>query len=133
MSNDQKPKTGTVGWTEIITQNQSASTEFYTQLFGWDQENMQMPNSPPYTIFKVGDDHVAGCVSPPDAPESPSMWLTYINVEDLDAAVSKARELGATICKERVDLPMGSFAIITDPQGATFAVWQPNGEGCGDE
>jgi predicted enzyme related to lactoylglutathione lyase len=132
MSNDQKPKTGTIGWTEIVTHNQSATDAFYTQMFGWSQEQMQMPDCPPYTIFKSGEDHVAGSVTPPDAPEAPSTWLTYVNVEDLDAAVAKARELGATIRKERVDLPMGSFAIITDPQGATFAVWQPTGS-CDEE
>ena len=54
--------------------------------------------------------------------------LTTKNVEDVDVSVAKARELGATIHMDRVDLPMGSFAVLADPQGATSAFWQGSQE-----
>lgn len=119
---------GTLPWTELITPNKDASVSFYSQLFGWTTEDMELPDGCVYTMFKVGDRPVAGCCVPPAESEAPPMWLSYVNVEDIDASVNKAKSLGATICKERVDLPMGSFAVISDPQGATFAFWQTSGE-----
>ncbi len=125
MSNENTPKIGTIGWNELITKDKESSIQFYTQLFGWTTESMEMPGGESYTMFKKNGEMVGGCVTPPgDAQDAPGMWMSYIGVEDLDAAVSKARELGAKICQERVDIPMGSFAIIMDPQGATFAFWQ---------
>ena len=121
---------GVFAWNEIVTRNKEDSMGFYAKLFGWTTDTMEMPGGATYTMFKQGERPVAGCVEPPpDAAEAPEMWLSYINVEDLDAAVSKAKDLGAKICKERVDLPIGSFAIVNDPNGATFALWQP-GEDC---
>ncbi len=58
------------------------------------------------------------------------MWLSYILVEDLDATAANAAGLGASIVMERVDLPMGSFVIIADPQGAVIAFWQSSGAEC---
>ena len=127
MSENQEPKPpGTIGWNEIVTRDPAGSVEFYSKLMGWASQEMPMPTGN-YTIFNKGDEMVAGCVAPPpDAEGAPTMWLSYICVENLDASVARAKELGANICKERVDIPMGSFAIVTDPQGATFAFWEAN-------
>ena len=119
---------GTMPWNELITRDKSASVDFYSKLFGWSTEDMELPGGNTYTMFKVGDRPVAGCMVPPEDSEAPPMWLSYVNVEDIDASVAKAKELGGVICKERVDLPMGSFAVVSDPQGATFAFWQATGD-----
>jgi predicted enzyme related to lactoylglutathione lyase len=119
---------GTIGWNEIITPDKAGSIEFYSKLMGWSSEDMDMPDGNTYTMFKQGDRMIGGCVTPADDSNVPPMWLSYIIVEDLDTVVEKAKSLGGTICKERVDLPMGSFSIVTDPQGATFAFWQASGE-----
>ena len=87
---------------------------------------MELPDGSVYTMFKLGDRPVAGCCVAPE--EAPEMWLSYVNVADVDASVAKAKEFGAVICKERIDLPIGSFAVVTDPQGAIFAFWQATGE-----
>lgn len=54
-------------------------------------------------------------------------WIPYAPVDDLDDALRKAVELGATVVRERVDLPPGSVAVIDDPSGATMALWQSAG------
>lgn len=87
-----------------------------------------MPNGQTYTMFKQGERPVAGCVQPSAENSGPPMWLSYVNVADIDASVAKAKELGATIHMDRVDIAMGSFAVLADPQGATFAFWQGNSE-----
>ncbi len=119
---------GILGWNELITPNKAASMEFYSKLFGWEAEHMELSAERNYTLFKLGERPVAGCYEPDGEASVPPMWMSYINVEDLDAAVEKAKALGATVCKERVDIPMGSFAIISDPQGAVIAFWQGAGE-----
>ena len=127
MSDANKPDStpGTFAWNELITRDADASADFYTQLFGWTAAKMPMPNGSTYTMFKIGERPVAGMMVPPaEAEGAPEMWMSYINVADLDVAVAKAKELGATICMERVDTPMGSFGVVRDPRGVTFAFWQ---------
>lgn len=117
---------GTIPWSEITTNDKAGCVAFYSELFGWSTEDMEMPGGNTYTMFKQGDRPVAGCVVPPGDPAPPPMWMTYINVEDVSASVAKAKELGGNILMDRVDLPMGSFAVLADPQGAVFAFWQGN-------
>jgi hypothetical protein len=55
----------------------------------------------------------------------PPNWTTYIGTQDVDATVARAKELGATVINGPMDVPnAGRFAIITDPTGAVFGVWQ---------
>ena len=58
-------------------------------------------------------------------PEVPPHWSVCFAVADCDAAVAKARTLGATITMEPMDMPIGRFAAVIDPQGASFTVMQP--------
>ena len=61
-----------------------------------------------------------------DVVRLPNMWLSYVEVEDLDKSLAKARKLGAQIHGPRMEVPgMGSFAILSDPSGAAFGLWQP--------
>ena len=56
----------------------------------------------------------------------PDSWLPYILVEDAAASTKKAKELGATICKDVTEMPgFGWFSVISDPTGALFGLWQP--------
>ena len=83
MNNDKAPKIGTIGWNELITRDQNASVDFYTQLFGWTTESMEMPGGDSYTMFKMGDEMIGGCVTPPaDAQEAPCLWMSYISADD---------------------------------------------------
>ncbi len=54
--------------------------------------------------------------------EVPSHWLVYFAVDDTDAAVAKTQELGGSVRTAPMDIPIGRFAVLGDPQGATFAV-----------
>jgi predicted enzyme related to lactoylglutathione lyase len=52
-------------------------------------------------------------------------YVNYVNVDSVDEAVEKAKGLGATVTKGRSAVPnMGWFAMLIDPQGNPFAVWQ---------
>lgn len=119
---------GIFGWNELLTPGKAASMEFYSGLFGWSTEDIELPDGKTYTMFKLGERPVGGCYQIDDDAAMPPAWLSYVNVNDLDAKIAKARELGATMVMERMDLPVGSFAIIADPQGAVIAFWQGTGE-----
>lgn len=128
MSEEQQAP-GTMCWNEINTPNVASTVEFYSKLMGWTLQDMEMPNGNTYTMFMQGEKMIAGCVHSEDT-NAPPIWLSYILVEDIDASTAKAKELGANIMMDRVDLPMGSFVVFSDPQGAVIAFWQNSGEDC---
>jgi hypothetical protein len=66
---------------------------------------------------------------PAEAGPALTMWMSYVTVTDLSVAIAKAKALGAKICKDVTVLPMGSFAIIADPQGAAIGLWEFAKEG----
>ncbi len=58
--------------------------------------------------------------------EAPTMWCPYFSVADCDAAVERAKKLGGKVHVGPHDIPnIGRFAILADPQGATFAMMKP--------
>jgi predicted enzyme related to lactoylglutathione lyase len=113
---------GSFSWNELNTRDAEGAKAFYTAVFGWDAVT-HSGGPMPYTEFKVGDQSVAGMMPmPPMVPaEVPSHWLVYFAVDDADAAVAKAQELGGSVRMGPMDVPVGRFAILADPQGATFA------------
>ncbi|MSP56058.1 MAG: hypothetical protein EXR69_10700 [Myxococcales bacterium] len=72
-----------------------------------------------YTL--VGDAHDAGNMTA--TPGTPPHWLLYASVENADAIVALAQQLGARLVHGPADIPtVGRFAILMDPVGAAFAV-----------
>ena len=114
---------GTFAWNELNTRDVTAAKAFYTQVFGWEANDLDMGGMS-YTEWKVGEKSVAGMMTMPDMvpAEVPAHWLVYFGVDDTDASVSKATELGATTVVPPTDIPPGRFAVLSDPDGATFAV-----------
>ena len=122
---DQTP--GKFCWHELLSADPEASTGFYSGLFGWTSEEMDM-GPMKYTFFKNGDDPVAGMLKITEEMEGvPPHWLSYITVEDIASSVAKAKALGGRVCKDVTELPMGKFAIVIDPGGAGFALWEYGG------
>ncbi len=118
---------GTLAWNELSTRDVDGAERFYGEVFGWGAETSPMPgpNGPvDYTGWQVGGKAVGGALPMPEGvpAEVPPFWLVYFAVEDTDAAVAKAKELGASVVMEPVDIPAGRFAVVVDPQGAVFGV-----------
>lgn len=115
-------KHGAFGWFELMTTDVSSSKEFYSNLLGWTTQDMPMEGMN-YTVVKVDNEEVAGMMPmPPDSGEMPPTWGIYITVENVDATLAKAKDLGGKILVEPRDIPdVGRFCVIQDPQGAWFA------------
>ena len=80
-----------------------------------------------YTEFSVdGTPSIGMMAKPADMPAHiPSYWMPYFQVASCDASAARAKELGGKVMVGPHDIPdTGRFAIITDPQGAMFAVFE---------
>ncbi|HXS45901.1 MAG TPA: VOC family protein [Solirubrobacterales bacterium] len=116
---------GTLSWNELNTRDVSAAAEFYGAIFGWTFESEDMGEAGSYTTIHLGGSPVGGILNQRGrgVPEEvPPYWAVYFAVEDTDAMVEKAKQLGGSVMVEPVDIPVGRFAILTDPHGASFAV-----------
>ncbi len=124
-------KPNTFVWYELMTTDLAAAERFYGDVIGWATESWGDPGS--YTIVRMGESRVGGLMTLPkeacDAGATPG-WLGYIGVADLDAALAKLRQAGGSVHKDPTDIPeIGRFAVVADPTGAVFILFQPNGSG----
>ena len=102
---------------------------FYGELFGWEAEDMPAGEDIIYTMLYLSGDEIGGLYEM-DAGQReqgvPPYWFSYVSVDDADAIVSRARELGGTVYGEAFDvLDAGRMAVIQDPTGAMLGAWQP--------
>jgi predicted enzyme related to lactoylglutathione lyase len=113
----------TLCWNELMTSDIEAARDFYKGLFGW---NLKI--SPEYTEISAGTVGIGGMMQiTPDMQGTPSNWAPYFAVDDCNAAVEKAKSLGAQIYVPPTDIPdVGRFAVMADPQGAMFDIIKPN-------
>jgi len=115
---DPYKQLGAFSWFELMTTDVKGAKKFYTQLFGWETEDMPMENMS-YTITKIGDEGVGGIMPiPAEAEGTPAHWGVYVTVDDVDATARKAEELGGKIHVPPTDIPnVGRFCVVQDPQG----------------
>ena len=110
-------------YTELNTTDLSPSKAFYSKLFDWKLEDVPGMGTD-YTFIKNGDSPIGGMMKHP-MPSAPSMWLPYVGVDDIKAATAKAKSLGAKVIVDvREVMGYGQMSVLTDPTGATIALWQ---------
>jgi predicted enzyme related to lactoylglutathione lyase len=113
---------GTLSWNELNTRDVETAKSFYSAVFGWNCETMEM-GPITYTEIKLNGSPVAGMTGMHNVPdEVPLHWLVYFAVDDTDATVAKAQELGGSVLVPAMDIPPGRFAVVADDKGAHFAV-----------
>jgi uncharacterized protein len=117
---------GTFSWTDLATTDPAAAKEFYSAILGWDYNDIDTGQGT-YSMAQVGGKDVAAIAGQPEQMQGmPPFWMSYVTVEDADATAAKAKELGGNVMNEPFDVfESGRMAIIQDPQGAIFAIWQP--------
>ena len=114
---------GTFCWIDLATSDAAGATRFYTKLLGWTAEEMPVDDGMAYTLLALRGKPVAALYPRHDvAPH----WLAYVSVEDVDASTARAKALGGRVVTEPMDvLDVGRQALLQDPTGALFALWQP--------
>jgi len=114
-----------LSWNELSTRDMPAAKAFYTKVFPWTAKSNPMPEGE-YIEWQIDGRSIGGgMVMNPQIPaQVPPHWLVYFAVANTDDTVKRAQELGARLMMPAMDIPQGRMAVITDPQGATFAVIQ---------
>jgi uncharacterized protein len=115
-------------WIDTAQPAVDAAIRFYAALFGWDFAGPGPMSGDPvgrYHVARLRGQDVAGISTIPaeGAPPSP-VWMTYVAVENVETAATRAREAGGTVVVAPLEaLPAGRMAVLRDPAGAVFAVW----------
>ncbi len=117
---------GSLCWMELATSDPAGAKTFYSGLFGWGWKDSTDPGMP-YTELQVSGRSSGGMLPiRPDMGATPPHWGIYWLVSDCNATAAKAKALGGTLCFGPQDMPkVGRFAVVQDPQGATFSIFQP--------
>lgn len=105
---------------EIPALDHNAAANFYFEMFGWSFTRLDEPE--PYIMFETGN--TGGGFTPYDEAHRPGEILIYIASDDIDADLAKARNLGATVVQEKMEIiGVGWFAWLEDPSGNRIALW----------
>ena len=119
---------GTVSWNELNSNDIQKSLDYYTKLMGWTVQTVDMGMGD-YHIFMKGDQMIGGASAiMPEMGEVPDHWLTYLNVDDVDASVAETVAMGGKIINGPFDVPeTGRMCILHDPTGAVVGLMTPEG------
>ena len=110
-------------WVELTTHNVDGAREFYSKLFDWQVNPFDMPGGT-YQVIDTGSEPGGGIVGLPE-PGIQTGWTQYIQVDDIQDSCAKVSELGGKVWKGPFEVPeVGRLAIVCDPQGAFFGLWQ---------
>jgi predicted enzyme related to lactoylglutathione lyase len=111
-------------WYELSTPDVEASKKFYARFTGWGTQAFDAN----YNMFTTGGVPIAGIFKLNDQMRSngvPPNWMAYVESDNVDDTVAKAKSLGAKVVAPAADIPgTGRYAVLQDPQGATFGVYR---------
>jgi uncharacterized protein len=112
-------------WYELMTTNMESAKAFYANVMGWSARDASPPG-PAYSLFTIGDSPIAGVMSVPEDARTtrvPAHWIGYVGVDDVNATVSRTKQLGGTVRVPPADVPgISRFSVVADPQMATFGL-----------
>ena len=119
---------GDFHWCDLSAYNVERAKNFYGELLGWRFTETAQPDGAPYHIAWTDDGESAGLFAMPVKFRDmgmPSFWMSYIQADDIDRVVERARELGGKVEFGPQDFGAGAaIALIRDPLGAGFTVYQ---------
>ena len=114
---DRAPLPGKFVWFELVSKEPRKAQAFYAEVLGWKVQAFPMGNQT-YDMILAGETMVGGYAAP-KSDRQPSHWISYVSVEDVDAAVKTAAASGGRVVDAPYEIPtVGRTARIADPQGA---------------
>jgi predicted enzyme related to lactoylglutathione lyase len=113
-------------WHEHLSKDPKAAIAFYTEVIGWKTQPF---GDGGYTMWVSSQGPLGGTMKfPPEAEkaETAPLWMGHVQVDNVDETAARTKQLGGKVHKEPTDIPgVGRFAVVADPQGATFSIFQP--------
>lgn len=114
---DRKPLPGKFVWFELVSKDPKTAQAFYRDVLGWKVQAFPM-GAQTYEMLSAGETMIGGYAAP-KSDRQPSHWISYVSVEDVDAAVTAAVAKGGKVVDAPYEIPgVGRTARIADPQGA---------------
>lgn len=123
---DYRETVNTWCWNELTAPDPVKAVSFYKAIGGFDEKRQEYAPGEYYYMLESDGKPRAG-VTKPMQPGQPNLWLPYVHVGSADQTHEQAKRLGAQVFVPPTDIPnIGRFAVFADPNGAAFAVLQPN-------
>jgi uncharacterized protein len=125
--------TGRFVWFEYVAADPGKARAFFAELFHWKAKRQPMPQGD-YTMITLGDDGIGGYMPPPPGATGHAHWLPYLQVANAKDSAAQVTSLGGRVVKAPFAVGgTATMAVVVDPLGAAFALWQPEQvEGSGD-
>jgi predicted enzyme related to lactoylglutathione lyase len=119
---ERRSTPGSLVWSEALSRDYEAAKTFYAKVFGYRLEDIGSQ----YTALCAADHPVAGagCFHPDMPVDTPPHWLPYFATVGTDATVAQVLERGGAVMGDPLDTDFGRMAVLSDPEGARFAVIQ---------
>ena len=125
--------TGRFVWFDYVAKDIPKAQGFFGELFHWKTQAVPMHDGGTYTMITLDDQMIGGYTPTPEGAPPIGHWLSSLQVPDAKATCAKIESLGGKVFKQPISMDeFGTFAIVADPQGGVFALWQPakvNGTG----
>jgi predicted enzyme related to lactoylglutathione lyase len=122
---EQKFTPGRFVWRELMTTDAKKSRAFYSELFGWHIKTVPMGPGMNYEMINVGSKEKGGMWQVEPGNPGPSLFMSYISVDDVDATAKRATENGGKIVHGPNDIPnVGRFVVLADFAGAIFVAFK---------
>lgn len=120
------PVPGSVGWLDLTVEDAPRLRDFYSAVVGWKAEDVPMGGYSDWVMADpaTGEPRAGVCHSRGGNAGLPPVWLVYVVVADLDASLAAARALGGELLSGPKAMGEDRYAVVQDPAGATFALWQ---------
>jgi predicted enzyme related to lactoylglutathione lyase len=118
--------TGRFVWFEYVSKDAQKAQGFFGELFGWSTKSVPMPDGD-YTMIAAADGRtIGGYATSPDPTAAKASWLPYLQVASAADIAGKLKTLGGSVMKEPFKVgDFATMAVVLDPLGAPFALWQP--------
>ncbi len=120
---------GTFCWVDLATTDATAAKRFYTELFGWRASDLPAGDGLVYTLFDKQGKHVCALYQMSGDKQArglPARWASYLSVANADDSAARAEALGGKVLEVPFDVKdVGRMAVLRDPAGAVFSVWEP--------
>ena len=110
-------------WYELLTTDADAAQRFYGDVVGWKACDSGQPGMD-YRILDAGDGQAGGLMQINEQmPGAKPVWLGYVGVPDVDAAVADWTAAGGSVQMPAMDIPnVGRIAMLADPDGVPLYV-----------
>jgi predicted enzyme related to lactoylglutathione lyase len=126
MSDAQRPRVGTIGWTDLTVEDAETVQSFYASVTGWQPSPVSMGDYDDFNMCAPDTQQpMAGiCHARGQNADLPPVWMIYITVADVDDSAATCVEMGGQIEVEPRDMgSMGRYCVIRDPAGAVAALF----------